>query len=365
MKIIVHIDLNAFFAQVEMNRRPEAAGQPLAVGRLGGRGVIATANYKARKFGVYSGMPSGDAVRLCPGLVLVPGDFAEYSRQSHRFFSVVQTYFPIMEMASIDEAYCEGTQLLLNLTPERRHDVLFDIQMDLLRKTGLKCSIGMGSNRFLAKMASDYKKPLGITAIMGFKDCRRLLWPLPVGNMFGVGRKTAPRLEELGIQTIGDLAQSSDPAAIKLLGSYWQVLNAHANGYGSDELDLSPFNPKSCSSDTTLPMDSTDLDELEDALIKTATHVAKELAQYGKTSRTIAVKLRDDRFVTSTKRETFATYANAPEVVAHRALAVFNGFYRNQPIRLIGCAAEDCVDLKTAEETAKPEAPSQGLFGKE
>ncbi len=348
MKYIVHIDLNAFFAQVEMNRHPEFVGKPLAVGGDTARSVVSTANYAARKFGVGSGMPISQALRLCPSLVVVPGDFSEYARQSRLFFRAVRLYVPTIEMASIDECYGDATDFLNGLSEGKIHDKLFDLQMGLLERTGLKCSIGLGPNKFLAKMGSDMKKPLGITLLLTQREVRERLWPLPIRNMYGIGKKTYPRLEEIGIATIGDLANTGLKECRDLLGSMFDWLVAEANGAGSDILDLSSFDPKSCSSDVTLPADTTDYEEIKTHLVSCAKEVGRELRDHGKVTRTICVKLRDSSFRTISKRSTINEFIDSDEDVAFQALRIFDGFYDDRPLRLVGVAAEDCMDREDA-----------------
>lgn len=351
MKLIAHIDLNAFFAQVEMNRRPELAGKPVAVGGGSGRSVVSTANYQAREYGVASGMPVSEALHLCRDLVVIYGDYAEYGRQSRLFFAEVRKTFPTVEMASIDECYADATAGLVGLSVEQMHDFLFDFQLRLLSKTGLKCSIGLGANKFLAKMGSDMKKPLGITILLTAEAIREKLWPLPIERMYGIGKKTWPRLEEAGIMTIGDLANAVGGTAKTTLGSMFEWLVAEANGAGSDFVDTSAFDPKSCSNDVTLAADTTDYEELRSYLVGCAREVGRELRKHGKATRTVCIKLRDSAFRTVSKRLTLRKYTNSDEELAFQALRIFDGFYDDRPLRLVGCAAEDCKDWAEVSET--------------
>lgn len=351
MKIIVHIDLNAFFAQVEMNRHPELNGRPLVVGGPFGRSVVSTANYAARKFGIHSGMAVSEAFKLCKDLIDVPGDYQEYSRQSKVFFGEVRKTFPIQEMASIDECYVDATNQLLEMNEEQMHDYLWDFQMNLLAVTKLKCSIGVGHNKFLAKMGSDYKKPLGLTMLLNEKEVKAKIWPLPISNMYGVGKKTAPRLEILGINTIGDLAQTGAKEVKEALGSYFDWLVFEANGGGTDQLDLSDFDPKSISSDSTFEFDTTDYEEIKNQLISSCQKVGYQLRKRKKVTRTICVKLRDSAFNTKTKRISLGEWTDKDETICFQALKVFDEFYHDEPLRLIGCSLEGCIDKDTLKET--------------
>lgn len=202
-KVIMHIDLNAFFATAETIKDPSLEGLPLVVAGTSRRGIVSTASYEARKYGIHSAMPTYQARQLCSNLIILPGDYEYYQKLSNEFFEYLKTYSSIIEPASIDEGYVDITEQITNVNDPMKY--LRDIQNGLYEKTKLKCSIGIGPTKFLAKMASDMKKPMGITIIRR-KDIQKILWPLPIKDMFGIGKKTFPRLESLGIYKIGDLA---------------------------------------------------------------------------------------------------------------------------------------------------------------
>ena len=203
-KVIVHIDLNAFFARCEEIKDPSLENKPVAIGHDGRGGIVSTCSYAARKYGVSSAMPMFKARQLCPNLIVIPGDYHYYSSMSKKFFNFVRRYTKLVEPASVDECFADFTDAV-----KGQKDVVSffrKLQEDLFKETGLKCSIGVSTTRFLAKMASDYQKPMGLT-IIHKRDIKNILFPLKVESMFGVGKRTAPRLKSVGIKTIGEMTR--------------------------------------------------------------------------------------------------------------------------------------------------------------
>lgn len=345
MKYIAHIDLNAFFAQVETNRNPKLENIPMVVGSDLGHGVIATSNYAARKYGIRSGMATALALKIYPKLVVIPGDYELYSRESKKFFNVVKSRFNLIEMASIDECYVDCTEVLNQFkNREEIYDYMFDFQMSLYKKTNLKCSIGLAHNKFLAKMGSDLKKPLGLTLILNEDDVHELIWPLPIKSMYGIGEKTYPRLQELGINTIKDLATCDNYNIKKILGSNTDYLIDEANGYGSDFLNPTIYNPKSISNDFTFVTDTNDYEEIKNRLIICAENVADIILSINKFTRKISIKIRDSEFNTITKGIRMKNYTNEKKEIVYWALKVFEDNYNGDMIRLIGCTLEGCIE---------------------
>ena len=340
-KRIVHIDLNAFFAQAECLRDTSLKGKPIAVGYDGRRGVVSTASYEARAFGVGSGMPISKAKELCPRLLIIEGHYSYYRELSRRFFGYLRKRFPILEQASIDECYIDMTAETDGVD---LYAFLFDLQISLYRSTRLKCSIGCGANRFLAKMGSDLKKPMGLT-ILTKENLPSLLWPLPIGKMYGVGKKTAPRLVSLGIETIGDLAKTKDENVRRALGSFFDYLQGEANGWGDDFVDTSAFDPKSCSAERTFQEDVTGYEEVKDMIRLCCEDVAQELRKYGKKASVVSVKLRDDAFVTRSRRKSLREPSNEARDLFFGAMSIFDSFYGGESLRLVGVTAEKVVNV--------------------
>lgn len=270
-KVLFHIDLNAFFASAEELRHPELKDKPLAIGSNSARGVLSTCNYAAREFGVRSAMPSYKAKQLCPDLVILDADHRYYRKISNQFFAYLKQYTGKIEILSIDECFMDVTTIITKYP--RPLDLAVQIQQGVLRKLGLKCSIGVAPTRFLAKMASDLRKPMGISVIRK-RDIESKLYPLDVAECFGIGKKTVGKLKELNINTIGDLANpENEDKAQSVLKNIWPEILDRIHGRSSDELVYSTTR-KSVSHSRTY---STDVYTIDEVLAR-ASELVKELS---------------------------------------------------------------------------------------
>lgn len=343
-KVIIHIDLNAFFVRCEELMNPSLEGKPVIIGHSGRGGIVSTCSYEARKYGVRSGMPTYQALLKCKNAITLPGDFELYKNKSEQFFNIIKGYSEIVEPASIDECYVDMTEKLKNV----KEPLLFlkKLQQDLLKETGLKCSIGVAPTKFLAKMASDMKKPMGIVIIRR-KDVRKMIDPLPIEDFFGIGKKTSPRLRELGINTIGDLAikvNNDDPVIQRELGKFYFAIKDWINGYGSDVVSVEPFDPKSIGHSTTMIHDVTDIDELKIYLEKLADRVSKDAKDEHKVGNSVQIVLKDNEFKVINRQKKLGKYSNNFDVIFEAAKKLLSANYDGRPTRLIGVTLQNLKD---------------------
>mgnify|MGYP003298982823 CR=1 FL=1 len=241
-KIIFHIDMNSFFASCEIAENPSLQDKDVAVAPSSSerKSIILAANYNAKRKGIKTTMHVYEAMKICPGIIIVDAKHHLYNEYSRKFFNYFLSITPLVEPASIDEGYLDVTDVCKNVNPL---DLALKIQNDLMELFKLPCSIGIAPNKFLAKMASDMKKPLGIT-VLRKREIKEKLWPLPISDMQGVGKKTLPILKDLKIHTIGDLANYKNLPLLELsIGKQSTVhLMKQANGEGSTEIDINRFN---------------------------------------------------------------------------------------------------------------------------
>ena len=303
---IAHIDCDAFYASVEKCDRPELIDEPLIVGHAGGRGVVTTACYIARKFGVRSAMPMFQALERCPGAVVVPPDMAKYKEVSGRIRAIFLDATDVIEPVSLDEAY-------LDLSPENLVDgnspcvALARIGARVEAEVGITVSIGLSANKFLAKLASELKKPDGYSVI-GVAEAKAFLAPLPVGKIHGVGAATAARLEAAGVKTITDLRAMSEMQLVTEFGKFGRRLARFA--VGEDDRRVTPDRvAKSLSVETTFGQDLRRPEDLIEAARGLSERVAAQLARRGLAGQTVVLKLKtgDFKLLTRNKRLEFPT----------------------------------------------------------
>src|SRR5690349_4450251 len=340
---ILHVDLDAFFVEVCRQRHPELRDIELLVvgGRRDQRGVVQSASYGARRFGIHAGMPIAQAVRLCPQATFFQGAFPDYRDASRAVRAVLERFSPSVVTASLDEAYLDfgGTERLF---PVSLLPVAEELRDEVRRETGLDCSIGIGPNRMIAKLASDAAKPRGLMEVRaGWEE--GFLAGLALKAMPGVGPKTAERWAELGLVDVWQVQRMAEPALERLIGPEARALKRRAHGFGGTTLRADRL-PRSVSRETTLSRDLRDPARLEATLSLLTARVAGQLRDEHLVARTVSLKLRHDDFRTVTRRHTFemATDLDAELFAAARDLfrAAFEDVRRrNRGVRRIGVAA--------------------------
>jgi len=330
---ILHVDMDAFFVAVELRRHPELKGLPVIVGGRGDpreRGVVSTASYEARRFGVYSGMPLRTARTRCPQAHFLPVDYETYAAVSGQIKRILAGFSPVMEDAGIDEAFLD-----ISAMPGSPADIAHAIKKCIYEETGLSCSIGIAPNKLLAKMASDLDKPDGLT-IIGAGDIEQRLWPLAVRKLWGVGPKTEQRLAKLGINTIGALARAVVQTLVEHFGkAHGQYLSQAARGIDDSPL-VTHWEPKSLSRETTFQRDTNDWARIRNTLLILTRELVAQLRDQGYVARGVTVKLRFADFDTHTHAVTLAAATDDPEPIEHAALQCLKRFALIKKVRLVG-----------------------------
>ena len=339
MRLILHVDLDAFFVSVEELYDPSLKGQPVVVGGARNqRGVVAAASYAARKFGIHSAMPLRTAARLCPQAIFLAGHPERYREHSRRVRRVLESFTPSLEMASIDEAYLDltGTGRLHGPPLAAAHK----IRRAVAQETGLSCSIGASTSRLVSKVASDQAKPGGVLWVLPQAEAE-FLAPLPVRKIPGVGKVTERRLEELGVQRVADLAELDHQLLAAQFGRWGLALAGKARGEDAGGWFHGPIGadegPKSISHEHTFAANLAESAVLQGVLDRLAEKVASRLRQGGRFARTVHLKLRYADFHTCTRSRSLAEPTARDRVIADTARALFMATWRRgAPVRLLG-----------------------------
>lgn len=333
MRRILHIDMDAFFAAVEQRRNPNLIGKALVIGGSGDptqRGVVSTASYEARKFGIHSAIPLRTAYKLCPHAVFLPVDYSEYARVSGKIKDILQKFCPLMQDVGIDEAFLDISQI--DKPPE---EIAKEIKTAIKQVTGLTCSIGIAPNKLLAKIASDMQKPDGLT-IINNDDIENRIWPLPVRKLWGVGPKTEAYLKEMGIETVGALALLSLEKLLEKFGnSYGKYLYEASRGIDDSPL-ITHWEPKSTSREVTFQWDIGNWQVIAKTIAELTREVAKDLKQSGYKGRTVTVKIRFSDFETHTRAKTLEQSTNSVDEIRTAAFDCLRRFELKKKVRLVG-----------------------------
>ncbi|KID30941.1 nucleotidyltransferase/DNA polymerase involved in DNA repair [Prauserella sp. Am3] len=333
---ILHVDLDQFIAAVEVARHPELRGKPVVVGGQGDpqqRGVVATASYEAREFGVHSGMPLRTALRKCPDAVFLPSDVAAYEEVSERVMAVLRELPVVVEVAGWDEAFL-GSDTNDPEALARR------VRQTVRERTGLECSVGIGDNKLRAKTATGFAKPGGIHRITE-REWMPTMADRPPDALWGIGGRTTKKLAEAGIHTVGQLAAADrDDLAARFgptMGPFFRVL---AHGWGDRDVTATPYVPKSRSRETTFQRNLTDRGALEGAVRQLARRVSADVVAEGRPAVRVAVKVRFAPFVTQTRSMSLGAPTSEADELETAALEVLGRFELDRPVRLLGVRAE-------------------------
>ena len=344
-KVIFHIDLNQFFCSVAIIKNPRLKGKAFAIGRENStKGVVSTASYEARAYGIHAGMPLIEAYQKLPSLIVVDYGYEIYQEYSQKFFKLIKSYVHKIEQTSIDEGYIDVTSITLDVN---RHplDLAKEIQARALKELSLPCSIGIAPTLYLAKMASDIKKPLGIT-ILRIRDIPNLLYNLDVKEIFGIGKKTYPILHDEGINTIGDFVDKENEELVRdVVGSQYDYFIEALSGKTTNVVDPDRYKePESISKSTTYDTPLVTYDEVLLHLLKLGDDVWNQLKYAKKKAKTITITLRDSEFNTITRSKTITDYTADKTVLKYYIEQLLDDNYHNKPLRLVGVGYSHLVD---------------------
>jgi DNA polymerase IV len=343
---IAHIDCDAFYASVEKRDRPELAAEPVIVGHPGGRGVVVTACYVARKFGARSAMPMFQALELCPSATVIAPDMAKYKRVSEHIRTIFAAATSVIEPVSLDEAYLDLTDDFRTEAPPAA-EALAVIADRVEREVGITVSVGLSCNKFLAKLASDLEKPRGFS-IIGAAEAKSILAPLSVRKIHGVGAVTARRMEQSGLATIADLQALPEPDLVARFGKFGRRLALYAHGL--DDRRVTPSRPtKSISAETTFRQDTGSADDLRAVAQKLSDRVAGQLARKGLAGRSVVLKLKTSDFRLLTRRRSITHPTQRASLIFESVAALIDREADGRTYRLIGVGVGDLAEAAAAD----------------
>lgn len=337
MRKIIHIDMDAFYASIEQRDHEEFRGKPLAVGFSGERGVVAAASYEARKFGVHSAMSSKQAIQRCPNLIFTSARFEIYRSVSKQIRNIFFQYTDLVEPLSFDEAFLDVTNSLKN--KEFARDIAKEIKDKIFKETGLTASAGISFNKFLAKIASDYNKPDGLFIITPQK-AEKFVENLRIENFFGIGKKTAEKMHQLGINTGWDLKQKSEEELIKLFGKHGRVYYLNARAIDNREVNPNRIR-KSVGSENTLMEDTNSLPKLYSELDSICRDVLQRMNKISFKGRTVILKIKYSDFKVISKSKTITSFITDFPLLYKIALELLYTVNIDKKIRLIGISIKN------------------------
>ena len=343
-KVILHIDMDAYFASVAIVNNPKLKGLPVAVGGSSSRSIITTASYEARKFGVKSGMPTFMARKLCKDIVMVPVNFELYEKYTKAFVNIIKKYSPIIELASIDECYVDITDYL---PKTNKISYIKGIQDEIYHTLGLTCSIGVAPNKFLAKMASDYQKPYGLS-IFGPHNIEDVLWKIKIEDMYGVGKKSAVILKNMNINTIGDFANYENQMLLKSkFGKAYFTLYNWSHGIASDEVCVEQHDLKSVGNSFTLNHSTNDYNTIKEGIKDLSKEVSERAIKDHLYGNTVAITIKFSDFKVINRSKKLKDITNSYEDILIAALELVDANYDyDKEIRLLGVTLQNVHRLE-------------------
>jgi len=364
-RTILHVDMDAFYASVEQLDHPELRGKPLIVGGLGQRGVVAAASYEVRAFGVHSAMPMREALRRCPQALSLRPRFERYQQVSSQVFDVFREFTPLIQGLSLDEAFLDVTDSQAALGSAA--SIAARIKRLIVERVGVTASVGVASNKLIAKIASDLRKPDGLV-IVSDDQIGAVLDPLPVRKLFGIGPKTAAHLEQLGIATFAQLRSAPDATLQPLFGRFTGLIKARAAGI-DDRPVQAHSDEKQISAETTFDTDLTDPRQLHAELARLADRMATRLRHSGWVAQRVVVKIRRRDFRTFTRQARVRPPTHATAPLAHAAAQLLDQWLtlnRGVAIRLLGVGATDLstapqLDMFEAQQAVREEKLDNAL----
>ncbi|MTK13220.1 MAG: DNA polymerase IV [Clostridiaceae bacterium] len=343
-RVILHVDMDAFFASDEVIDNPKLKGKPVIVGGISERGVVATCSYEARKYGVRSAMPVYIAKALCPNGIYLSTRMARYKEVSEKIFQIFYKITPYVEPLSIDEAYLDITELKKDPV-----SVAMYIKEKVKNTTGLTISVGVSYNKFLAKLASDWNKPNGLKIIRS-DMIPKILLPLPVSKIYGLGKKSAGKLNAIGIFTIEELYNLSEELLTEFFGKYGVEIYKRIRGIDNRKVVISRER-KSIGRETTLRSDTNDKKELEAYIKSFCSSISKTLITKGLSGKTITLKIKTSTFENHTKNKTLPMHISKEEDILNEALEILYSIDLKEKIRLIGVSVSSLEETKLQQLT--------------
>ena len=333
MPVIVHIDMNSFFASCEVKKDPELKGKKLIIGGLSNRSIVSAASYEAKRDGIYTTMPIYLAKEKCKDGIFLPVDHEYYCKVSDEIFSFLKQRYKIVDVCSIDEAFIDMSDVYLTNNPVKYFQ---DLQKEIYETLHIPCSIGVSYCRFLAKMGSDYKKPLGITIIKK-KDVERIIWPLPIGDAYGIGKSTSAKLVEIGIKTIGDFVKSDDYKVREIMGSYYETMLNQCKGNVAERIVVHNEAPKSIGNSHTLDYNTDDYSVIKENIKLLCDEVAGRLKASKMLGYTITLTIKDKNFISKNRSKQIIEPTDDNDKIFMECLKLLDKF-ETKVIRLVGVA---------------------------